>query len=76
MSTNAFQDLRSRLEDRFGELGARAARNLEDWLSGRFPRAYPEILERHLDPAHLELVFDAFWQILPFGTGGRRGRSR
>ena len=23
---------------------------------------------------HLPLLFDAFWQVLPFGTGGRRGR--
>jgi len=38
------------------------------------PYAYPEILSRHLDEAHLNLLFDAFWQVLPFGTGGRRGR--
>jgi phosphoglucomutase/phosphomannomutase len=23
---------------------------------------------------HVPLLFDAFWQVLPFGTGGRRGR--
>ena len=41
---------------------------------GEVPYAYPEVLARHLDVNHLTLVFDAFWQALPFGTGGRRGR--
>ena len=38
------------------------------------PLAFPEVLARHLDEAHVPLLFDAFWQVLPFGTGGRRGR--
>ena len=45
-----------------------------DWLSGALPFAHPEILTRHLDPERVPLLFDAFWQELPFGTGGRRGR--
>jgi len=35
---------------------------------------FPEILAQHLDERYVPLVFDAFWQVLPFGTGGRRGR--
>jgi phosphoglucomutase len=38
------------------------------------PFAYPEVLARQLAPEHVPLLFDAFWQVLPFGTGGRRGR--
>ena len=38
------------------------------------PCAHPEVLERHLQEEHLDLLMDAFWQVLPFGTGGRRGR--
>jgi phosphoglucomutase/phosphomannomutase len=40
----------------------------------RNPFAYPEILAQHLQEKHVPLLFDAFWQVLPFGTGGRRGR--
>ena len=35
---------------------------------------FPEVLARHLDAEHVPLLFDAFWQVLPFGTGGSRGR--
>jgi phosphoglucomutase len=59
---------------RYGELGTQAATRLRHWLSGAVPYAHPEILQRHLSPAHVDLLFDSFWQELPFGTGGRRGR--
>ncbi len=62
------------LEEKYGELGRSAAARLRQWLSGKVPYAYPEILDQHLQEKHLELLFDAFWQVLPFGTGGRRGR--
>lgn len=62
------------LAEKYGDLGRGAAERLQLWLSGKIPYAYPEILEKHLDEKHLALVFDAFWQVLPFGTGGRRGR--
>ena len=50
-----------------------AAGRLRRWTSGEIPYAEPEVLHRHLEEAHLALVFDAFRQVLPFGTGGRRG---
>src|SRR5262249_61242857 len=62
------------LEQRYGDLGRSAANRLREWLSGAVPYAYPEILEKHLEEQHVPLLFDAFWQVLPFGTGGRRGR--
>lgn len=61
------------LIERYGELGKGAAERLRRWLSGTIPFAHPEILEKHLDPERVPLLFDAFWQVLPFGTGGRRG---
>ena len=64
----------SQLQERHGELGTRAAANLRRWLSGAVPYAHAEAIERHLALSHLALVFDCFWQDLPFGTGGRRGR--
>src|SRR5947207_4924023 len=62
------------LAQKYGDLGAAAAERLRSWLSGSLPFTYPEILERHLDESRISLLFDSFWQILPFGTGGRRGR--
>ena len=62
------------LVKRYADLGQGAAERLRQWLSGALPHAYPEILEKHLDEQHLALLFDAFWQVLPFGTGGRRGK--
>jgi len=55
-------------------MGHGAAQCLQEWLSGEIPYAYPEILQRHLQEQQVPLLFDAFWRILPFGTGGRRGR--
>ncbi|MFN0112004.1 MAG: hypothetical protein ACKVZH_24345 [Blastocatellia bacterium] len=71
MELNKFCEL---LAEKYGDQGKGAAERLTQWLSGNIPYAYPEIIEQHLDEKHLALVFDAFWQVLPFGTGGRRGR--
>jgi len=62
------------LAERYGALGQAAAGRLERWLSNEVPFAFADVLERHLLPEHVGLLFDAFWQVLPFGTGGRRGR--
>lgn len=62
------------LAEKYGDHGKGAAERLQQWLSGNIPYAYPEVIEQHLEEKHLGLVFDAFWQVLPFGTGGRRGR--
>jgi len=64
----------ARLAERYGDLGEGAAKRLRRWVSGDMPYAHPEVLERHLAAEHDDLLFDAFWQVLPFGTGGRRGR--
>ena len=61
------------LETKYGQLGRAAAERLRHWLSGSVPFAYPEVLGEHLREEHLPLLFDCFWQVLPFGTGGRRG---
>ncbi len=60
-------------EEKYGDLGRSAGERLRQWLSGAIPHAYPEYIEQHLTEDHLDLLFDAFWQVLPFGTGGRRG---
>lgn len=64
----------SLIHQRHGELGVRAGVSLRRWLSGAVPYAHAEAIAGHLGAGHIELVFDCFWQDLPFGTGGRRGR--
>ena len=61
------------LTERYGPAGAEAAERLRRWVGGEIPYAEPRVIERHLDEARVTLVFDAFRQVLPFGTGGRRG---
>ena len=61
------------LTERYGASGSEAAERLRRWIGGGIPFAEPEVLERHLDESRAALVFDAFRQVLPFGTGGRRG---
>jgi phosphoglucomutase/phosphomannomutase len=62
------------LIDKYGDLGRQSAERLQEWLSGTLPYTHPEVLEAHCQKGQIDLLFDAFWQLLPFGTGGRRGR--
>ena len=73
-STFDVNQARLKLEARYSDLGRTAGENLEHWLSGKVPLVQREAVEAHFAEAHIPLLFDAFWQWLPFGTGGRRGR--
>lgn len=68
------ESLTAQLVTTYGDQGAAAAQRLRKWISGEVKFAEPEILKKHLTTERLSLLFDAFWQVLPFGTGGRRGR--
>jgi phosphoglucomutase/phosphomannomutase len=70
----SLEKISDHLADRYGAPGKGAADRLRIWLEGAVPMSIPEILARHLEEQHVPLLFDAFWQVLPFGTGGRRGR--
>jgi len=70
----ALSDISEQLTEKYGNLGTGAAGRLRTWISGSLPFTYPDILKKHLDGSHVKLLFDSFWQVLPFGTGGRRGR--
>ncbi|MCI0338464.1 MAG: hypothetical protein L0226_12880 [Acidobacteria bacterium] len=74
MSDTELNNICELLVERYKDLGQGAAERLRHWLSGTVPFAYPDILRDHLAERHLSLLFDSFWQVLPFGTGGRRGR--
>src|ERR1035441_2762985 len=71
---SALTKISNRLADRYGAKGRVAANRLQTWLEGAVPLGFPHILALHLEEQYVPLLFDAFWQVLPFGTGGRRGR--
>ena len=57
-----------------GQLTAGASRNIDAWL--REPRyaEYALQVAEHVEQARWKALDDVFWTIIPFGTGGRRGR--
>jgi phosphoglucomutase/phosphomannomutase len=54
-------------------LVANALRNLEHWLTDRDFAAYRPQLEWLIGGRQWSFLLDSFYQVLPFGTGGRRG---
>jgi len=46
---------------------------IETWLSDSAFAAYRPQIEHLIQSAHWDFLLDAFYQIIPFGTGGRRG---
>ncbi len=57
-----------------GKLSAGAVENIKIWLTEpRYATYAPQVAE-HLTAEKWQALDDAFWTIIPFGTGGRRGR--
>jgi len=57
-----------------GSLSETAVENLRAWLTqSRYAEYLPQVLE-HIRDERWKQLDDAFWTIIPFGTGGRRGR--
>jgi len=55
------------------EMKEKTIANLGQWLTDqRFEEAVPQI-EYLIESANFNALFDAFFQQIPFGTGGRRG---
>ena len=56
------------------KLSPGAVVNLRQWLTeSRFSRYVPGIAD-HVAAGKWQALDDAFWTVIPFGTGGRRGR--
>ncbi len=61
------------------EIKRTALENLADWLeNNKFagviePSDYHPLLEWMAESGNFDLLFDSFYQVIPFGTGGRRG---
>ena len=57
-----------------GHLSDGAVENLRHWLTEeRYADYLPSVL-RHIAERKWQALDDAFWTVIPFGTGGRRGR--
>lgn len=57
-----------------GRLSNTAVENLRSWLGeGRYADYRQEII-RHVVQEQWQKLDDVFWTVIPFGTGGRRGR--
>ena len=56
------------------KISSGAVSNLKCWLTeDRYAEYVPSVLE-HVEAEKWQALDDAFWTIIPFGTGGRRGR--
>src|SRR5262249_25498812 len=73
-------DQRPELERQFSGLTsnsglvAQALDFLEDWLSNTMYAPQCDAILGHIEHQQFALLLDSFYQIVPFGTGGRRGR--
>jgi phosphoglucomutase/phosphomannomutase len=57
-----------------GRLSASAAENIRAWLTEpRYAEYAPEVAA-HITDGKWQVLDDVFWTVIPFGTGGRRGR--
>ena len=55
-------------------LSATAAENIRAWLSEDRYASYRDQVVEHISAGNWQKLDDVFWTIIPFGTGGRRGR--
>jgi len=70
MTTSALDKLNSAP----ATLSAGARDNIRKWLTeSRYSTYVPQVIE-HIAAEKWQELDDAFWTIIPFGTGGRRGR--
>ena len=57
-----------------GNLSPGAVENLTAWLTEPRYAEYLPLVVEHIQNARWKALDDAYWTIIPFGTGGRRGR--
>ncbi len=57
-----------------GKLSESAVKNLRAWLTEDRYAGYRDAVSEHIADARWQTLDDVFWTIIPFGTGGRRGR--
>jgi phosphomannomutase len=57
-----------------GKLSDTAVENIRAWLSEERYADYRDEVAQHIADQNWQKLDDVFWTIIPFGTGGRRGR--
>ena len=57
-----------------GKITPSAAENIQAWLTQPHYAQYAPEVAQHIEAEKWQALDDAFWTIIPFGTGGRRGR--
>src|SRR5687767_10938533 len=57
-----------------GKLSDSAAQDVGTWLTKPAYAPYAAEVVRHIESGLWKELDDAFWTVIPFGTGGRRGR--
>src|SRR5262245_9396664 len=56
------------------KLSAEAVKNIKAWLTEpRYTEYAPQVAE-HIAAGKWKELDDVFWTVIPFGTGGRRGK--
>ncbi|UUO05526.1 phospho-sugar mutase [Blastopirellula sp. J2-11] len=56
------------------KITASAAENIKIWLTQPRYASYASQVADHIQAGKWQALDDAFWTVIPFGTGGRRGR--
>ncbi len=56
------------------QISASAAENIRTWLTEPYLEEYAPQIAEHIAAGAWQKLDDLFWTIIPFGTGGRRGR--
>ena len=57
-----------------GEITDSAGQNIRDWLTLPKYATYASEVARHIEQRQWKILDDVFWTVIPFGTGGRRGK--
>ncbi|MCS7305517.1 MAG: phospho-sugar mutase [Thermoguttaceae bacterium] len=57
-----------------GKLSASAARHIRTWLTEPSYAEYASQVAEHIQKGLWAELDEVFWQVIPFGTGGRRGK--
>ncbi len=57
-----------------GTITPAAVVNIKRWLTEERYALYQQEVVEHIQGGKWKALDDAFWTIIPFGTGGRRGR--
>jgi phosphomannomutase len=56
------------------KLSPGAVNNIRTWLTEPYYADYASQVVQHISAGQWKELDDAFWTVIPFGTGGRRGR--